>query len=251
MMLQFNPETFLAGNMKHWGARLGFAVGCALAVGAQATDRKPAKAVKEAQDAPPVLMSRTGGGNSWADVKELAAAAENGNSKAKAQLGEMLWRGDKEHGVVQDRARALNLLEQAARAGEASAAFRIGMLLDDGDGVKQDRERATAYFRAAAAGGITESLHNLGAAYASGHGVKRDYAEALGWLILATKRGADAAAETALRQHLHTLKRRELIAAGERRSVEIEKEVEGRQLTDFLPPPGRILLSAGGPAATR
>lgn len=198
-----------------------------------------------------MLMSRTGGGNSWADVKELTAAAEKGNPKARAQLGEMLLRGDKDHGVAQDRVRALNLLEQAARAGEGSAAFRIGMLLDDGDGVKQDRERAAAYFRAAAAGGVAEAFHNIGAAYASGRGAKRDYPEALGWLILATKRGADSAAETALRQHLQTMKRLEWIAAGERRAVEIEKEFNGRGVADLLPPAAPLQLMDNAPATAR
>ncbi|MEY4939911.1 MAG: hypothetical protein RIQ93_1646 [Verrucomicrobiota bacterium] len=227
----------------HFCGRSMVAFGCALAVVAQAAERRPAKATKEAQEAPPVLMSRTGGGNSWADVKELAAAAETGNPKAKAQLGEILLRGDKEQGVAQDRARALTLLEQAARAGEGSAAFRIGMLLDDGDGVKQDRERAGAYFRAAAAGGVAEAFHNVGAAFASGRGAKRDYTEALGWLILATKRGADAGPEVALRQHLQALKRLEVIAAGERRALAIEKEFAARKVTDLLPSPTPILLT--------
>lgn len=221
-----------------------------LAVTAIAADRKPAKKDKEPNDAPPVLMSRTGGGNSWADVKELTAAAEKGNPKAKAQLGEMLLRGDPEHQVKQDRTRALTLLEQAARAGEGSAAFRIGMLLDDGEGVQQDRGRALAYFRAAAAGGVAEAFHNLGAAYASARGVKRDYAEALGWLILATKHGADATTETALRNRIRTLKRPAWIAAGERRATEIEQEFARSKVADFLPPP-EPLLSVQSPAAPK
>ena len=219
-----------------------------LASAAVAADRKPDKKDKEPKDSPPVLMSRTGGGNSWADVKELTAAAEKGNPKAKAQLGELLLRGDPEHKVTQDRPKALILLEQAARAGEGSAAFRIGMLLDDGDGVKQDRTRALAYFRAAAAGGVSEAFHNLGAAYASARGVKRDYAEALCWLVLATKRGADAQAETALRQHIQTMKRPEWTVAGERRATEIEQEFARGKVADFLPPP-EPLLSVQPPAA--
>ncbi len=209
---------------------------------------KNKKEKKETADSAPVLLSRTGGGNTWSDLAELQAAAQKGNPKAEAQLGELLWRGE---GVTQDRQRALSLLEKAARASEGSAAFRIGMLLDDGDGVKQDRERALAYFRAAAAGGVAEAFHNLGAAYASARGVKRDYVEALGWLILAGKHGADARAETALREHIQELKRPEWIAAGERRATEIEQEFARRKMVEFLPSASPLLLAESPPAAGR
>jgi TPR repeat protein len=79
----------------------------------------------------------------------------------------------------------LELLEQAAHAGEAYAAFRLGMLFSAGDSVAQDHARAAAYLRAAAVGGIDEAFRNVGVAYSTGRGVKRDYAEALAWFILA------------------------------------------------------------------
>lgn len=196
-------------------------------------------------DSKPVLLSKTGGGSTWSDVKELTAAADKGNPKAQAQLGEMLLRGDPQHGVAEDRERALKLLEQAARKGEPSAAFRIAMLLDDGDGVPQDRERAMAYFRAAAAGGTVEALHNIGAAYASGRGVKRDYAEGLAWLLLAKKRGSEAPGEAALRAHIKKLQRPELIAKAEKRTPEIERELTGKSPAEFLPPPGPLVAQTG------
>lgn len=200
------------------------------------------KSRNETGDSAPVLMSRTGGagGSTWGSVKELAAAAEKGNPKAQTALGEMLLRGDPQHGVKQDRPRALKLLEEAARKGESSAAFRLGMLLDDGDGVPQDRARAMAYFRAAAAGGASEALHNIGAAYASGRGVKRDYAEGLAWLILAKKQGAESAGEAALRAHIQKLRKPELFTAAEKRAAEIERELAGKSPVEFLPPPGPL-----------
>jgi uncharacterized protein len=200
------------------------------------------KSKNETADSAPVLMSRTAGagGSTWGSVKELTAAAEKGNPKAQTALGEMLLRGDPQHDVKQDRARALKLLEEAARKGESSAAFRLGMLLDDGDGVPQDRARAMAYFRAAAAGGASEALHNIGAAYASGRGVKRDYAEGLAWLILAKKQGAESAGEAALRAHIQKLKRPEMVTAAEKRAAEIERELAGKSPVEFLPPPGPL-----------
>ena len=129
-------------------------------------------AFAHAQDSAPVLMSRTGGG-AWSNVAELKASAKSGNAKARAQLGEMMLRGATD--VPWDVPQALALLEQAARAGQPSAAFRIGMLLETGDTVAQDQPRALAYFRAAAAGGSAEAFNNIGVAYSTGRGVKRDY----------------------------------------------------------------------------
>lgn len=182
----------------------------------------------------PVLVSREGGGGAtgWADLKELEQAAAKGNPKAETQLGEMLLRGD---GAPKNETRALELLEKAARRGESAAAFRIGMLLAAGEsGVAKDPARALAYFRAAAAGGEAEAFFNIGAAYASARGVKRDYAEALGWLIVAKKKGATSNAESALREQMKA--EPALIAAGERRAQAIESELNAKKPTEWLPP---------------
>jgi hypothetical protein len=189
--------------------------------------------VDAAQDAAPVLLSRRGGGGeSWADMKELQAAAAKGNPRAEAQLGEILLRGD---GLAKDEERAVALFEKAARAGHSGAAFRLGMLLAHGEcGVAKDPERALTYFRAAAAGGEAEAFFNIGAAYTSARGVKRDYAEALGWFIVARQRGADGGAESALRTQIKS--RPGWVATGERRAKEIEVEFKDRRVVDLLPP---------------
>jgi TPR repeat protein len=177
-------------------------------------------------------MSKTGGrGDMWADVKELQQAAERGNPRAETQLGEMLLRGD---GIAKDEQRGIALLEKAARAGSSAAAFRIGMLLANGDnGVAKDQVRALDYFRAAAAGGEAEAFFNIGAAYASARGVKRDYGEALGWLMVAKQHGADASAESSLRAQLKS--EPAMIQKGERRAKEIAQEFTGKKVTDLLP----------------
>jgi TPR repeat protein len=198
-----------------------------------------AKEQKEAKDSAPVLMSRTGGGDSWADMAELQQAAQKGNPRAEAQFGEMLLRGD---GIPKDEARGVALLEKAARAGQSAAAFRIGMLLAHGEsGVTKDPVRALAYFRAAAAGGEAEAFFNIGAAYGSARGVKRDYGEALGWLIVARQRGANSSAEQSLRAQLKG--QADVIATGERRAKEIEREFTGKKVIDFLPPPAPLTQS--------
>lgn len=197
----------------------------------------PPLEAKPPKDAPPVLMSRTGGGDTWADLEELQGAAAKGNPKAEVQLGEMMLRGD---GIAKDEKRGIQLIEKAARAGHPEAAFRIGMLLMNGsNGVEADPERALAYFRAAAAGGEAEAFFNIGAAYASARGVKRNYAEALGWLIVAGQRGASTSAEQSLRAQIKP--RPDWIAAGERRAKEIAKEFSGKKVVELLPPPEPLL----------
>jgi TPR repeat protein len=224
-------------------ARLPFALLIAAALGISTTNpgfAANAKSSKEKEkDSGPVLMSRTGGagGNSWANLKELQDAATKGNPRAETQLGEMLLRGD---GIAKDEVRGIALLEKAARAGQSNAAFRIGMLLTNGDhGVAKDPDRALAYFRAAAAGGEAEGFFNIGAAYASGLGVKRNYSEALGWLIVARQRGANPSTEEALRAQLQK-SYPPWIAKGESRAKEIEQEFTGKKVADFLPPPAPL-----------
>lgn len=217
-------------------ARVPSLIGLALAL----SFVSPAFAAKAApptpKDSAPVLMSRTGGGGSWENLAELQRAAQKGNPKAEAQLGEMLLRGD---GIAKDETRAVALLEKAARAGHSGAAFRIGMLLANGEhGVVKDPTRALAYFRAGAAGGEAEAFFNIGAAYASARGVKRDYAEALGWLIVARQHGANASTEQALRAQIKS--QTAWIATGERRAKEIEGEFAGKKVVDFLPSPAPL-----------
>src|SRR5471030_1872700 len=203
-----------------------------------------------AQDSKPVLLSRTGGG-AWSSIAELKASAQRGNPKACAQRGEMLLHGAKD--VPQDVPRAIALLEQAARAGEAAAAFSIGMLLETGDHVALDQTRALAYFRGAAAGGAGEAFHNLGVAYSPGRGVKRDYAEALAWLLLAKKHGASSSVADELRAHVKSLGHPEWIADGERRAPEIEHELAAGSVVKLLPPPaplGEVAVSKPEPAVS-
>jgi TPR repeat protein len=199
-----------------------------------------------AQDEKPVLVSRAGGA-SWSDVAELKASAKQGNAKACAQLGELMLRGDAE--VARDVPAAVAMLEQAARGGEASAAFRLGMLLVEGEVLAADPARALAYFRAAAAGGALEGFHNLGVAFSTGRGTKRDYPEALAWLLLAKQHGDTTSAAEDLRKHLKSLGHPEWITAGDRRALELEREISRGGVAGFLPPPAPSPLSAKAEAA--
>lgn len=230
-MPKLSPVSSIIRSFPAWLV-LVIAAGCAVPNQGTTATTNPA-ANETRSEAAPVLVSRTGGGGGgWADLKELQAAAAQGNPKAEAGLGEMLLRGE---GIAPDERRAVALLEKAARAGQSAAAFRIGMLLSRGEhGVARDVDRALAYFRAAAAGGEAEAFFNLGAAHANGLGVKRNYAEALGWLIVARQRGAGGDAENSLREQIKS--RASWIAIGERRAKEIEAEFKDKKVADYLPP---------------
>lgn len=199
---------------------------------------KPAKNSKKNsapkdESAPQLVSTTGGGGGGWSDVKELTQASDKGNPVAMMQLGELKLQGDQ---VPKDVPAGIALLQKAAQAGQGPAAFRLGKTYDDGLEVPQDRERAFAYYRAAAAAGVGEAFFNLGASYASGRGVKRDYAEGLAWLILAKQHGVTHDGEKQLRERLTSVKRTDLITAGEKRALEIAKELAEKKITGYLPP---------------
>lgn len=199
-----------------------------------------------AADSGPQLVSISAGGSAWVTIAQLTEAADLGNPKACAQLGEMLVRGTTKD-LPRDPKRGLALLEQAARAGDAAAAFRLGMVLEEGDAAEQDWPRAFAYLRAAAVGGVDEAFRNVGVAYSKGRGVKRDYAEALAWFILAQNHDtADSLVED-LRAHLTRLHRPELIAAAERRVPELERELAKTTVAQSLPPPAPFVVTNQAP----
>jgi uncharacterized protein len=168
-------------------------------------------------DAPPQLISTTGGGPKWKNSKELEAGAASGNAQACFALGTRLLDGDDE--VRADPARARGLLEVAARGGVADALFRLGKIYHDAQGVPRDYARALEYYVAAARRGVPEAQYNIGAMLVSARGVKRDYVEGLAWLILAGRSGIATEAETQVRARL--AKKPADIRAAEDRAAEL------------------------------
>lgn len=226
--------------------RLLFALGtgalAAVAVGS---------AAEPADSKPKVLTMKAG--PMFGSVAELEAAVKKGNNQAKIQLGELLLRGDADAGARADPARGLALMEEAARAGDARAAFRLGMTLLDDDVANADPARAMAYLRAAAAGDHEEAYRNVGVLYSTGRGVKRDYAEALAWFILSEKRNTGETVGADLRKFLTKGNRTEVIAAGEKRAALLQQELAGTTVVKALPPPAPFALhtdsSVAKPAA--
>jgi Trypsin-like peptidase domain/Tetratricopeptide repeat len=122
----------------------------------------------------------------------LAAAAQAGDVSAAARLGNLLLAEGK-------REQAEPWLRQAGLAGEPTAAFAVGMLIDArGDLVKTDRDRAEealVWFRRGATGGDVYGTTTMGIRLRQ-HG-RSD--AALPWLEEGVERGDPMAAHTLAR----------------------------------------------------
>ena len=164
-----------------------FANAAEMAPGARPTTRSPA--------APATASAGLAGEPGREDEALLASAAGDGDLVAARRLGFLRRaRGD-------DRG-AEPLLRQAARGGNAPAAWALGMAIDpDGDRIRFDpagAEEALEWFRRAATGGDVYGMTTMGIRLRQ-HG--RDDA-ALPWLEEAVARGGDAmAAHTLGRIH--------------------------------------------------
>ena len=117
-------------------------------------------------------------------------AAKQGDASAQFNLGVMYANGD---GVPQDYTEAEKWYRLAAKQGNADAQSNLGVMYADGKGVPQDPTEAEKWYRLAAQQGVSQAQYNLGLRYYNGDGVPQDYTEAEKWYRLAAKQGnADA-----------------------------------------------------------
>lgn len=75
-------------------------------------------------------------------------------------------------------AKAIPVLIELAKGGNAVAQLYVGYMLDNGDGLKQDAKSAAAYF-AAAAPKVALAKYNLGLMHLQGRGVAKDEKRAM------------------------------------------------------------------------
>lgn len=90
--------------------------------------------------------------------------------------------------------RALNLYLKAAQQGYADAAWRIGVLYNNGWGVPKSDQMAITWFTLAAHLGHADVLYYIGNAYLKGRGVPKDAEIAKFWFKRAADAGDDEAA---------------------------------------------------------
>lgn len=89
-----------------------------------------------------------------------------------------------------DHLRAEAALRKAAKAGNAEAQFRLGVMFGNGDGVALDHAAAREWFEKAAAQGHENALITLAWMFANGTGVDVDEARARTLYLAAAERGS-------------------------------------------------------------
>ncbi len=129
-------------------------------------------------------------GRRAAAINHFRHAAAAGLPLAQLNLATLLLDGN----AAAERSEAEGWLQRAASAGEATAAYRLAMLLLER--VETDAARvpeAVAFLRMAAEAGYPEALLNLGVIEAEGRWVRRDLGSALRRWRLAAELGQPAA----------------------------------------------------------
>jgi localization factor PodJL len=116
----------------------------------------------------------------------LRSAANAGNAAAAYEVGLRFAEG---RGVQVNLEQAAHWFERAAGNGLAPAQFRLASLLEKGQGVTKDLSRARRLYLEAAAQGNAKAMHNLAVLYAEGADGKPDYAAAVQWFRKAAERG--------------------------------------------------------------
>ena len=123
-----------------------------------------------------------------AKAKSLFQGADAGYYfPASAELGKILLTGAEQ--VPAEPAKGLALLKKATHAGEADAAFELGLAYAHGTNVEQNMNYAFGYYLRAALQGHMKAQYALAKLYMEGRGVPQDYNEALKWLTRSAYQG--------------------------------------------------------------
>lgn len=112
-------------------------------------------------------------------------AAEEENFYAMYNLACMYYFGD---GVEKDDAASFHWFSEADRHGDAEAANRVGIMLENGIGTEADPEAAFDAYLRSAEGGSLSGMANLGQSYLEGK-VRQDVVSGLYWMERASKEG--------------------------------------------------------------
>jgi localization factor PodJL len=144
--------------------------------------------IPAAQPAPLVLPPAHDGDRLPAAIGgiRLRSAATAGDAAAAYEVGVRYAEG---RGVPADVAEAARWFERASSKGLAPAQFRYGSLLEKGQGVKKDLPQARRLYLAAATNGNAKAMHNLAVIYVEGIDGKPDYGTAAQWFRKAADRG--------------------------------------------------------------
>lgn len=137
-----------------------------------------------------VVFAGTGVADST-DVTVLLRRAEAGDARAAFTLGMRYARPDDSS---RDDVEAVRWLRQAAEQELAEAQYNLGIMYAQGRGVPVDPVQAADWYRQAADQGLASAQYNLGAQYAVGEGVPRDEQLAAKWFERAALQNVPEAA---------------------------------------------------------
>lgn len=123
----------------------------------------------------------------WATAfKEFKPLAEQGDSNARVNLGNLYMRG---LGVTQSYQEALHWYQLAAQQGNRTGQGKVALIHYHGLGVEPNHAEAIKWFTQAANQGDPESAIILGTLYASGDGVPPNRVQAYLWYGVAADLG--------------------------------------------------------------
>lgn len=147
-------------------------------------------------------------------------AAELGFADGQTNLGVCYATGK---GVAKDFVQAVSWYRKAAEQGDAQGQFNLGTCYEDGTGLAKDIAQAVSWYRKSAEQGFAKAQLNLGYCYQSGDGVAKDMVAAYALWTLAGLTNGDASHNLSI---LKKMMSRDEIAAGDKRSTELQREIE-------------------------
>lgn len=153
-------------------------------------------------------------------------AADQGDTTAQTNLGSLYATGV---GVLKDEAQAAILFQKAAEQGAKEAQLNLGVCYEYGRGVVKDARMAFYWYLKSAKQGNANAQLNLGVCYYTGSGTAKNAIEAYAYFNLAGVSNPSA------RENLSIIERRlsrEDISAGQKRTMELQGEIERSEQTD-------------------
>nr|WP_321986321.1 tetratricopeptide repeat protein [uncultured Lichenicoccus sp.] len=129
----------------------------------------------------------------YAQAREVWTPLANaGDADAAYRLGLM---SDLGQGTPENATEAFRWYRRAAEAGLAEAEFNVAVMSDSGRGVPHNAAAAAEWYARAATHGNHRAQYNLGLLYNTGEGVPRNMEVARAWFHLAAIGGLPAAAD--------------------------------------------------------
>ncbi len=153
-------------------------------------------------------------------------AAVQGHSRAQFYLGRMYERGE---AVPQSSDEAFRWHSKAAESGDADAQYALAHLYLKGKGVSTNEVQALKWFKRAAFQNHSAAQGWCGYFYVNGVGVPQDYVEAYAWHNLSAASDPSNESLRGFRNQITDLMTKDQIANGQKRTIEIQKEIQSAQ----------------------